>query len=43
MSVVIMMTGIPIPFTQLGRYLGFTALPSLYWPLLTLRLCATRS
>ena len=38
MSVVIMMTGIAIPFTQLGRYLGFTALPPLYWSLLALTL-----
>ena len=29
MSVVIMVTGIAIPFTPLGRYLGFTALPPL--------------
>ena len=26
--------GIAIPFSPLGRYLGFTALPPLYWPLL---------
>jgi Mg2+-importing ATPase len=38
MSVVIMMAGIAIPFTPLGRYLGFTALPPLYWPLLSLTL-----
>jgi len=38
MSVAIVMTGIAIPFTQLGRDLGFTALPPLYWPLLTLTL-----
>ena len=38
MSIVIMMTGIAIPFTHLGRYLGFTALPPLYWPLLALTL-----
>ena len=38
MSVVIMATGIAIPFTPLGRYLGFTALPPLYWPLLALTL-----
>ena len=38
MSVVIMAIGIAIPFTPLGRYLGFTALPPLYWPLLALTL-----
>ena len=34
MSVCIMAIGIAIPFTPLGAYLGFTALPPLYWPLL---------
>ncbi len=38
MSVVIMATGIAIPFTPLGHYLGFTALPTFYWPLLALTL-----
>ena len=38
MSVCIMATGIAIPFTPLGSYLGFTALPPLYWPLLALTL-----
>jgi Mg2+-importing ATPase len=38
MSIVIMATGIAIPFTPLGHYLGFTALPPLYWPLLALTL-----
>jgi Mg2+-importing ATPase len=38
MSIFIMMAGIAIPFTQLGRYLGFAALPPLYWPLLSLTL-----
>ncbi len=38
MSAVIMMAGIAIPFTSLGRSLGFTALPSLYWPLLAITL-----
>jgi P-type Mg2+ transporter len=37
-SVVIMMIGIAIPYTHLGSYLGFTALPPLYWPLLGLTL-----
>ena len=38
MSVCIMMTGIAIPFTPIGRYLGFTTLPMLYWPLLAVTL-----
>jgi Mg2+-importing ATPase len=38
MSSVIMAIGIAIPFTPLGDYLGFTALPPLYWPLLALSL-----
>jgi Mg2+-importing ATPase len=37
-SAVIMAIGIAIPFTPLGSYLGFTPLPSLYWPLLALSL-----
>ena len=41
MSAVIMAIGIAIPFTPLGGYLGFTALPPLYWPLLATRSCAT--
>ncbi len=38
MSAVIMATGIAIPFTALGDYLGFTALPPLYWPILAITL-----
>jgi Mg2+-importing ATPase len=38
MSVCIMAAGIAIPFTPLGTYLGFTALPPLYWLLLGLTL-----
>jgi Mg2+-importing ATPase len=38
MSVCIMAFGIALPFTPLGTYLGFTALPPLYWPLLLLTL-----
>ena len=38
MSVVIMAIGIAIPFTPLGSYLGFTALPPLYWLLLGITL-----
>lgn len=38
MSGVIMATGVALPFTPLGTYLGFTPLPLLYWPLLLLTL-----
>jgi Mg2+-importing ATPase len=38
MTVVIMVVGVAIPFSPLGRYLGFTALPPLYWPFLVLTL-----
>jgi len=31
-SVAIMAFGVALPFTSFGRYLGFTALPPLYWP-----------
>ena len=34
MSSVIIIAGMAIPFTPIGAYLGFTALPTLYWPLL---------
>ena len=37
-SGLIMAVGIAIPFTSLGSYLGFTAPPPLYWPLLALTL-----
>ncbi|HEX7603446.1 MAG TPA: magnesium-translocating P-type ATPase [Polyangiaceae bacterium] len=37
-SVTIMAIGVVLPFTVLGRYLGFTALPPLYWPYLALTL-----
>ncbi len=30
----IMVIGIAIPFLPLGRYLGFSPLPSLYWPII---------
>ncbi len=36
MSTVIIAIGIAIPFTPIGNYLGFTPLPSLYWPWLGL-------
>ncbi|WP_406697084.1 magnesium-translocating P-type ATPase [Singulisphaera sp. Ch08] len=38
MSTCIMVTGIAIPSSRLGSYLGFTPLPPLYWPLLALTL-----
>jgi Mg2+-importing ATPase len=28
-----MMVGVALPFTAVGRSLGFTPLPGLYWPL----------
>jgi Mg2+-importing ATPase len=34
----IMMVGVWLPFSRLGPWLGLTALPSLYWPLLGLTL-----
>lgn len=38
MSAIIMAIGITIPFTPLASYLGFTALPVLYWLMLGLTL-----
>jgi P-type Mg2+ transporter len=38
MSLVIMAIGVAIPMSPVGRYLGFTTLPPLYWPLLVLTL-----
>jgi P-type Mg2+ transporter len=37
-SLLVAAVGIAIPASPLGRYLGFTPLPSLYWPLLALTL-----
>jgi P-type Mg2+ transporter len=37
-SLLIMATGVALPFTSLGSYLGFTALPVLYWPYLAITL-----
>jgi P-type Mg2+ transporter len=37
-SVAVASVGLVLPFTPLGRYLGFTALPPLYWPYLALTL-----
>jgi Mg2+-importing ATPase len=38
MSVIIMAIGVALPATPLGRALGFSPLPALYWPLLGLTL-----
>jgi Mg2+-importing ATPase len=38
MSAFIMVVGVSIPFSPLGKYLGFTRLPSLYWALVALTL-----
>jgi P-type Mg2+ transporter len=38
MSGLIMAVGIILPFSPVGRYLGFSVLPPLYWPLLGLTL-----
>jgi P-type Mg2+ transporter len=38
MSLLVMAMGVAIPFSALGSYLGFTTLPSLYWPWLVLTL-----
>jgi Mg2+-importing ATPase len=38
MSTIIMAVGVAIPFTPLGRSLGFLPLPPLYWPLLAFSL-----
>jgi Mg2+-importing ATPase len=38
MSGVVMAIGIALPFTPIGRFLGFTSLPALYWPLLGITL-----
>ena len=37
-TTVIMMVGMYLPFSPIAPYLGFTSLPSLYWPLLFLTL-----
>lgn len=37
-SAMIIAIGVAIPNTIIGDYLGFTALPALYWPLLTISL-----
>ena len=34
MSAIVVAIGLWLPFSTLGRYLGFTPLPLLYWPLL---------
>ena len=40
MTSVIMLIGVLIPITPLGRYLGFAPLPRLYWFLLPVTLLA---
>jgi P-type Mg2+ transporter len=37
-GVAVMLTGVAITLTPLGRYLGFSPLPWLYWPLITFTL-----
>jgi Mg2+-importing ATPase len=37
-SLLIMAIGVAIPFSPLGRYLGFSTVPLLYWPILALTL-----
>jgi P-type Mg2+ transporter len=37
-SLGVIAAGVALPFTPLGRYLGFIALPPLYWPLMALTL-----
>jgi len=39
-SAAVMAIGVAIPFSPVGRYLGFTTLPLLYWPLLALTLAS---
>jgi Mg2+-importing ATPase len=38
MTIVMMAVGVAIPLSPLGRYLGFSVLPPLYWALLALTL-----
>jgi P-type Mg2+ transporter len=38
MGLLIISVGVVLPFLGVGRYLGFTALPGRYWPLLALTL-----
>ena len=40
MGLLVVAIGIALPFSPLGRYLGFSPLPLLYWPLLALTLLA---
>jgi Mg2+-importing ATPase len=39
-TVAIMAIGVAITFSPVGRYLGFTSLPVLYWPILALTLAS---
>jgi len=36
LTVIVMAVGVAIPLSPVGRYLGFSSLPPLYWPLLAL-------
>jgi len=36
LTVIVMAVGVAIPLSPVGRYLGFSVLPPLYWPLLAL-------
>ena len=36
MSLIVMAAGVALSLSSLGRYLGFSVLPPLYWPLLAL-------
>jgi Mg2+-importing ATPase len=38
-SLVIVAIGVSLPFTRIGEYLGFTALPAAYWAYLAPTLC----
>jgi E1-E2 ATPase len=38
MTLAITAVGIAIPFSPVGRYLGFSPLPGLYWPLIAVTL-----
>ena len=37
-GLLIVAVGSALPFSFVGRYLGFTGLPSLYWPILAVTL-----
>ena len=37
-GLLVITAGIALPFSSVGRYLGFTKLPSSYWPILAVTL-----